>query len=1566
MLLSLLGACAVVGPFQGPEWEPVRGLLSQDHSCRDPRCCGNLLVLCLFLIWQVRHYWLQVTRTRPSKKNIIKVPSQNRVVPSTRCETFFNTTPDFFSPGKFGGLDSHVQHWAQKRRWGYQRSLQQQWAQYLLSEQHRCQYQSWSVHTPSEPAFCTSSFSSPCLVTQNSPWEALRVPWCLRHSQTYPALNTCQRMERFLVHSQEKLVPLESVVSMRYHPTSTTLAISLPNLHSTQRLQFCPRDFLPGPSTQQPEMPIWKSRDSPQETWAPWSETQTEGRKYSRETQAPQWVDQRECRREDAWEIQASRGQLSEEFRMEDGAEAKALSCKNQMTVVISETYGEILTSVWENQDQMGTENRVKIEELAKKNWRENGDKNTSTQPHMGENQEQLRCKTDVQTQTPEWGNQGQSGDEDAVETRVFEKNEKETRGEEEGEIRAQGLGKQDWTGGENDNEFQMSQQGKEDQPGGGTGAETEAKRGRNEDRVGGEDAVKTQKFGRKNLGEVKQKGDAETQALKWEKQRCTGSDNVIEIQTPVGEKQGQSGGEKSRKIQAFRREKWNLSRHVIQVGKKLREIREEDWVVIQTAWWGNQSEIVSEIDREFKIPCWGNQRQVGGEYRAEIQAPEERDQREDGDADGTLTFEAENKRQLRSKTHVEIHPIGRKKKEHLEENGTEMQTCRKRNPRESQEKPKGENGAETQETGEDNQGQLRNDFNEKIHILKCKNQEHVRGNGGANTQTSEVELWGELTTKIDGETHSAEWKTGEKCRDENRAETQIQGIRILREARGEGATETGAAGEGSQSQLGSDTDRKIHLSEWKDKEQMGGEAGTETQNPEKRNQREPGSANDVKNQRPERENHRQLENGTGSSCSLGRGSWEQIGGENPEGNQASEKRNRRAAGSENGKKIQRLKRKKQRLLSKVNAKTYLSECKNQEQIRGGNGAETQVQGKRNLRGTTGDDGTETQATAEDDQRQSRGETDGEIQIQEQGNQNKGGDENAMDSQDVGSQRMCRAEGAGRSPVPRRGGKEQVRGKDFARVKLQGDYSVGEVPTGKKCSLAQFAALTVSGYGTLEHKQTVAVNSVASAPNSKIKPHPHQRQGGEGEHLATKGMNLWEYRAGVSPASQPARPRSQRRQQSNKGVDSEKASSLTHQPQNPQSPVLSVCHSLPCGQAPQAATALVGAPIQPTWPTLKKSKRLLLESLMRRRIAHLRWGLPRRILESYLLFNLLGSCSLARAVVRLPGLCTDQELQRQQERHCEVQGSSSGLKSSEKSQTVLPLERKNSKLQKHAMSLEKCRYQSESMGSSIPPKKPRRTRPRGGAREPQIQEETPKANIPAPRTPRLASDSRSWSDPEIVKESSSENSRDRKMFRPEVSQMAERAPSRVKTSSSRAGHDYWKKELECIPWEASESSRHKCQQHTYWRRSPKTAVGRGTAQGQPFSCSTDTFSFNGNVHCAAARLSMTLLNKMPWSSQLAKPQHSAPNLTLGDPTLFPKVGDLHSREDSPGIHTALKRGFQSPRHCRAGAALPRTKSYQGQGAPANPNRAPGNPSTPQKFDFMKHLRCFLFRCGLKK
>lgn len=81
MLLPLLGACAVVGPFQGSEWEPVQDLLSEDRSCRDPRCCGNLLIFCLFLIWQVQRYWRQVTRSHLRMKKVIKVKGPHKIPP---------------------------------------------------------------------------------------------------------------------------------------------------------------------------------------------------------------------------------------------------------------------------------------------------------------------------------------------------------------------------------------------------------------------------------------------------------------------------------------------------------------------------------------------------------------------------------------------------------------------------------------------------------------------------------------------------------------------------------------------------------------------------------------------------------------------------------------------------------------------------------------------------------------------------------------------------------------------------------------------------------------------------------------------------------------------------------------------------------------------------------------------------------------------------------------------------------------------------------------------------------------------------------------------------------------------------------------------------------------------------------------------------------------------------------------------------------------------------------------------------------------------------------------------
>uniref|UniRef100_A0A8C9PTY6 Uncharacterized protein n=1 Tax=Spermophilus dauricus TaxID=99837 RepID=A0A8C9PTY6_SPEDA len=249
MLLPLLGACAVVGPFQGPEWEPVRGLISQDCSCRDPRCCGNLLVLCLFLIWQVRHYWHHFTRNRLHRRSIIKVPSQKWAMPSMRCGIFFRLAPEFISPGDFRGRDAHIQQWVQKQRWRYRKSLLESWTQNLFSSQNLLQDSSWGAHTSHDPIFCISSFSSTCPLSQDSSWETWQVSWCLKGSQTHSALDTCQRIGQLLVHSQEKLVPLEHVLSRKICSPPTTFVISLPKLPSAQRLQFCSGQ-VPEPSSE--------------------------------------------------------------------------------------------------------------------------------------------------------------------------------------------------------------------------------------------------------------------------------------------------------------------------------------------------------------------------------------------------------------------------------------------------------------------------------------------------------------------------------------------------------------------------------------------------------------------------------------------------------------------------------------------------------------------------------------------------------------------------------------------------------------------------------------------------------------------------------------------------------------------------------------------------------------------------------------------------------------------------------------------------------------------------------------------------------------------------------------------------------------------------------------------------------------------------------------------------------------------------------------------------------------------------------------------------------------------
>lgn len=452
-------------------------------------------------------------------------------------------------------------------------------------------------------------------------------------------------------------------------------------------------------------------------------------------------------------------------------------------------------------------------------------------------------------------------------------------------------------------------------------------------------------------------------------------------------------------------------------------------------------------------------------------------------------------------------------------------------------------------------------------------------------------------------------------------------------------------------------------------------------------------------------------------------------------------------------------------------------------------------------------------------------------------------------------------------------------------------------------------------------------------------------------------------RVDVIPASRQARPKPQRSQQRDGRVDPGKTADRSGQLRNPQSLAAplglpSACPSVSCGHTPQAGTAPLGDPtaltVLPKWPVLKKSQRQLLESLMRRKIAHLKWGLPQRILESYMHFNVLGPRPLPLAGQRFPGLHMACELQGQQE--SEAQGSRPGLKS----QKFRTPEGKSSK-PTQARALEKPSGSgSEPMGSSIPPVKPKRVRPPEGAREPQdVQKEAPpRAELTASRNPRPAAESSSWWRQERVQEPSSENSSGGKMVRPGISRMAERAFRRVRVSYPRAGYDWRREHVSQKPL------RFQCQQPSHKRGSLEPEERRGAGQ-QTSSCSTDTFSFKRSLHCAATRLSMTFLNKNSRSPHLAKAQHSAPNLSVRDPgpMPLPRVSAPHAREGSIRVHTSLKRNLQPPGHCGAGA--PRLKTEELEEI-ENPHGALWNPPAPRKSGLMKYLRGFLLQHGFRK
>ncbi|XP_072512387.1 uncharacterized protein [Notamacropus eugenii] len=156
MLLPLLGICALFGRFWGKSWEPVQGLLTDGCGCGDPRCCGNLFILCLFLFWQIRQRFRgpknPATKKKGPEVSLLKwaVPPWYRLaipVPSPGLS---------ICPCTQKRLEIHVQKLVHRQKWGPPQKLRESWAQFLLSQ--------LSGHTglekSGEPGICSPLFPS--------------------------------------------------------------------------------------------------------------------------------------------------------------------------------------------------------------------------------------------------------------------------------------------------------------------------------------------------------------------------------------------------------------------------------------------------------------------------------------------------------------------------------------------------------------------------------------------------------------------------------------------------------------------------------------------------------------------------------------------------------------------------------------------------------------------------------------------------------------------------------------------------------------------------------------------------------------------------------------------------------------------------------------------------------------------------------------------------------------------------------------------------------------------------------------------------------------------------------------------------------------------------------------------------------------------------------------------------------------------------------------------------------------------------------------------------------------
>ncbi|XP_020838397.1 uncharacterized protein LOC110205848 [Phascolarctos cinereus] len=157
MVLPLLGICALFGRFWGKSWEPVQGLLTDGCGCGEPRCCGNLFILCLFLLWQVRQRFRGPKNLAAKKKS--SELSMLKAVPPWHHLAIPVPSPGLsICPCTQKRLEIHVQKLVHRQKWGPPQKLRESWAQYLLSQ--------LSGHTGleklGEPGVCSPLFPSSC------------------------------------------------------------------------------------------------------------------------------------------------------------------------------------------------------------------------------------------------------------------------------------------------------------------------------------------------------------------------------------------------------------------------------------------------------------------------------------------------------------------------------------------------------------------------------------------------------------------------------------------------------------------------------------------------------------------------------------------------------------------------------------------------------------------------------------------------------------------------------------------------------------------------------------------------------------------------------------------------------------------------------------------------------------------------------------------------------------------------------------------------------------------------------------------------------------------------------------------------------------------------------------------------------------------------------------------------------------------------------------------------------------------------------------------------------------